>query len=494
MNLAISAQMFWMRTMLEGQLAGADAKPAEVYRMLESYYLNNGLYEAVQQNLYENGIWTPGMKALRNPAKRTVEFHVTHIWPGAIEKALPIVAENQRIIEPLHQVWKWSNWAIKKQLAARWFALYGDWFCKVATSSNAAGKVERVFLQNIKPEVVTDFEQDERGNINFIRIDIPQSDGYMHTEVWSVDSGHQLYVHKLEADRPLDQLGRPVLDVELGHYGIDFVPFVHAPFIDMGGKRGLGVFILALDKIDEANRMCTRLHQLIFRFNKPTMAILAGASDAAGRPLPAPKVEPDTEGVTVSRSVTGTIVEHDDDIKSFPGHSHMEYLVAPINYEAHLQAINAQMRELEEDLPELTYYRQKELSSTTSGRALRLMLSQAVDRTLEARANIESALVRADEMALTMGVNAGLFKGRHIGTYERGDFTHAFAGREVIPYSVQEEADTIASEVGAGVPLVTAARRHGWTEAELKLMEEDQNSNVTRADLRGEDGGKNEHG
>jgi hypothetical protein len=248
----------------------------------------------------------------------------------------------------------------------------------------------------------------------------------------------------------------------LQEYGIDFVPFVHAPFIDLGDKRGLGVFTLALDKIDEANRMTTRLHQLIFRFNKPTIAVFANATDAMGRPLPAPRV--------ADASAAGRQTEHDEDVRSFPGNSSMQYLVAPINYEAHLNAINAQMRELEEDLPELTYYRQKELSASVSGRALRLMLSQAVDRTLEARGNIESALVKADQMALSIGCMAGLFGRRSLGTYERGDFDHAFAEREVIPYSEQEKADTIGAEVAAGIPLVTSARRQGWTEAELSQM------------------------
>jgi hypothetical protein len=282
--------------------------------------------------------------------------------------------------------------------------------------------------------------------------------------VWSLADGYQLYIHRLDGSRAAAQLGKPVISRPLGEYGIDFVPFVHASFMDMGEKRGLGVFSLALDKIDEANRMTTRLHQLIFRFNKPTIAILANASDGSGRPLPPPRVD--------GAGSAGHLNEDDDDIKSFPGHASMQYLVAPINYSAHLEAINAMMRELEEDLPELTYYRQKEWSGSTSGKAIRLMLSQAVDRTLEARGNIESALVKADEMALSMALAAGLVQ--DIGAYEQGDYQHEFAEREVIAYSAQEQAETIAAEVQAGIPLATAARRHGWTEAELALMEKER--------------------
>ncbi len=459
-----TAQMGWARSLLMPGMQAPEAAPLDFYRMLEAYYMNNGLYESAMQSLYENGIWTAGMKALRNPAKRTVEFHVTHIWPGSLERALPIVSDNPRLVKPLQQVWKWSNWAAKKQLAARWFALFGDWFCKVATSTDSSGNVTRVYFQNIKPEMVTDFEKDERGNIRRVRLDIPVASAgglnSYHTEVWD-ENGMRIHRNSRGPVTPLRQLGSPAVQTPLEAFGIDFVPFVHAPFLDMGEKRGIGVFTLALDKIDEANRMATRLHQLIFRYNRPTVAILANGMDAAGRPLPPPRLP---------NQAAGSTEEHDDDIKSFPGTSKMEYLVANLNYQAHLEAINAQMRELEEDLPELSYYRQKELGSGISGRAVRLLLSQAVDRTIEARGNIESALVRADMMALTLGVKAGLFK-KSIGNYAEGAFEHCFAEREVIPFSAQEQAETLRLERAAGVPLLTAVRRRGWSESEVRQMQ-----------------------
>ena len=457
-------QLYQMRAELISQLREQNASPADWYRMLEAYYMNNGLYEEMQAWMYENAIWTPAMKPLRNPANRVVEFHVSHIWPGNLDKALPIVAKNKKIIEPIQKVWAWSNWARKKQLATRWYAMTGDWFCKVATRSNTDGKVERVFHQNIKPEVVTDFDVDERGFVTFIRLDIPQDGGVMHTEVWDKVFGYRLWTHKRNAGEKLELLGDPIATRPLGAFGIDFIPFVHTPFIDVGEKRGVGVFVFALDKIDEANRMATRLHQLIFRFNKPTTAVMANANDANGRPLPPPKLSNQTSDNKSD--------EHDDDIRTFPGMSKMEYLVAPINYEAHLKAIDAQMRELEEDLPELAYYRLRDLGANISGRAVRTLLSNAIDRVIESRGNIEDALARANMMALTIGSKAGLFG--DIGAYENGDFDHTFAERDVISLSAFEDAEIIKAETGSNIPLVTAVRRRGWSEAEIKQMEKDK--------------------
>jgi hypothetical protein len=132
------------------------------------------------------------------------------------------------------------------------------------------------------------------------------------------------------------------------------------------------------------------------------------------------------------------------------------------------------LRELEEDLPELSYYRMRDFGANISGRAARTLLSHAIDRVIEARGNMEDALARADMMALTIGANAGLFK--NIGTYENGDFEHAFAERDVIEPSALEDAETIKAETGSGVPLVTSVRRRGWSETEIKQMAKDKQS------------------
>lgn len=453
--------------------------PAAFYRMLEAYYLNNGLYENIHPELFANSITTTGIKGFRNPARRAVEFHVTHTWPGGLEQAFPILSANPRLPAALKRVWDWSNWSVKKQVAVRWFALFGDWFCKVAAASSADGETRRVYLQNIKPEHVTDFENDERGNLTAIRLDIPRSSpsragmlfpasGEMNTEIWDLERGYRAYHHRKAAGAPESSLGNPFERRGLEEFGIDFIPFTHAPFVDFGEARGIGVFSPCLDKIDEVNRMATRLHQLIFRFNKPTLAILANSTDPYGRPLPPPRLSPSLGGFGGSDRGEHPL---EDDVIGLPGTSKVEVLVPGLNYAAHLEAIEAQMRELEEDLPELTYYRYRELGANISGRAVRLLLSQAINRTLEARANLESAFIKANKMALSLADNAGLFGKRgSLGSYARGDFEHAFMQREVIPITAEEEANILTAEVSAGVPLELAARRRGWHSEDLRAL------------------------
>lgn len=175
-RLMESPQMHWMRIALGTSLAaGQEVPDTQFYDMLELYYLNNGLYQAIQQELFEQDIWTNAMIGLRNPAHRVVEFYVSKVWPGALPGALPIVTQNKAVAAAIGQVWEWSNWGETKQVASRWLATFGDWFVKVSTKSEPGpnGKVKQVYLQQIKSTYVVDFEADHRGYLTMVRFDTP---------------------------------------------------------------------------------------------------------------------------------------------------------------------------------------------------------------------------------------------------------------------------------------------------------------------------------
>lgn len=456
--------------------------PREMYKLLDAYYLNNGLYDYLQQALYEEGVWKEALKPLRNPAKRVVEFYPAHLWPGSLPDALPIKTDNRRIIEPIQQIWRWSNWGANKQLAARQLAKYGDLFIKVSQTESR----DQVYFQLIEPEYVSEFDADHRDYLTYIRVDIPQlvreggeTKSYTWTEIWDKSRmTFRAWRHTKGPGADEEQLGRPRLERVLApapggedsdqYVGVDFVPFVHGKFMDIGEDRGAGAFTLALDKIDEANRKATRLSQMIFRYNKALWAIRANAMDPTGRPMPAPRIG----GATGDPGSGDTLELGDDRLLRLPGTSELHSLVPNIDYQAHLEALRADLQELEEDLPELIYYRLKDKTGDPSGRALQLLLAPAVDRALEARGNAETALIRANQMALTMGMNAGLFG--DIGDYEAGDYEHSFIPREIMPLPELEQAEESKIYVEMGVPLKTALRRQGWTEADLQLLEKDQ--------------------
>jgi hypothetical protein len=193
--------------------------------------------------------------------------------------------------------------------------------------------------------------------------------------------------------------------------------------------------------------------------------------DASGRPLPPPRVN---SGGT-DNDDDATITIGDDTFIRLPGNASLQSLVPQLQYEAALKILQDHMRELRQDIPELAYYEVTERSDL-SGRALRLMLGPALQRAAEARGNAQAALVRADQMALTLGAQAGLFTDLG-GTYESGAFEHGFAERDVLPVDPLDKAEQARAEgqaaqawTAAGFPAEIAyAQVHGWDLADERL-------------------------
>lgn len=429
------------------------------YAELWDYYVSNGKYDDVAQALAIQAIAAPAIKPLRNPANRVVELHVAKVWPGALPDALPIVTDNERLLPAIEQVWEWSNWATQKQVFIRKLACLGDIFMRVATTAAPDGtplppEQTRVYFQLISPEYVPDFDANERGDLTYIRVDIPQTERIgdrvepvTHTEVWEkgVAADGSLgrvrkWRHTKGDEQDLEKLGPPQVDVPLLSYGIDFLPFRHAKFRDTGSERGVGAFAHALDKIDAANLAATRLAQNLHRSNEEAWVLEGeGRVDDTGREIPPPQI------VGLSSTTTendGTVQVGDARLFRIPGGWTLRSMIPELNYEAEIAALRAQMEELEDDLPEMAYYRLREGGDAISGRALQKKLSALIDRVLEARGNAESCLIRLDQMALSIGQAAGLplFAANRIGTYDAGDFAHTFAERPVLPTDTLEDA------------------------------------------------------
>lgn len=450
-------------------------------QVLRRYYDNNDLYELVQLGLENrSGNLYPNL-SVRNPAHQVVEFYVTNLWRGEVEQALPIDTDNPAIVEPIQRVWRWSNLTVRKSKAARWLARDGNLFIKVVTSESG----NRVFWQLIDALHVTDFEKDRSGNVTSIRLDIPKVRGngkdeheYWYTEVYEADGGEGRYrVWEQEDGRgsSLDDLDDPEVDTTLvDEFGIDFVPFVHAPFLDVGNKWGKAPIEAALDNIDEANRKATRLSKQLFRHNDVTWALTSDALDPDGRPMPAPDF--DTEDGAETVNLGG------DRMQKLPSGWKLESLVPDLKYEAALAILKDDMMEMERYLPEMTWYRLRE--QELSGRAIRLKLGEAVSRAEEVQANVLDAVVRANMMALTIGQNAKLegFEPEVIGTYGEGSFEHTISPPPILPEPQAEKAETLGVLVQqAGVPLVSAMRILKYPPGVVSEVEADIEAERRRA-------------
>jgi hypothetical protein len=450
---------------LPGGVPGAEQRPHhELQAALWALYEQAGVYEDASLALAAQGTVAELLHALRLSAYRSVEFFGFTVWPGVLPKALPIVTDNAAIIPAIEQVWQWSNWSTQKQVFIRKAAAMGEVFVKVATRPDNS----RVFFQLIDPRHVLDFDTDERGFLTWIRIDVPlaQRTGdkvklLTRTEVWdrrvlagvgadgALEMGGTLRVWEHDkGDEPdLDRLGPPIERRPLSDFGIDFIPIVQCQWQDRGEQHGAGAYVHAVEKLLEADRILSRLHQQLYRANTETWVLeAAGRVDSLGREIPPPQVD----GLSGSSTRDdGRVQVGDSRLVRVPSGWTIQPKIAPINYADALAVANAHVQEIRRDLPELAYFDATELGANASGRARRIHLAPAIDRALEARANCEEALIRLDQMALTIGQNAGLPLFKNLGTFEKGAFAHRFATRDVLPPDRLEEAQADLAEAQA---------------------------------------------
>jgi len=436
-----------------------------LYTRLQEYYDNNDLYEATQAYSHEQGKWVEAIKPLKTCVNRSVEFYVSRLCKDKVV----VTAEDEAVEEAVEQFLKWSNFESKKRPYVRSMALLGDLFLKVVSNPS------KVYAEMVDPSHVTSFSVDYRGYIQEIRIDIPMKDDhdqpYTYTETWNKEY-FSSWNHHYTDSTPLEDLGTPSQFVYLAQMGIDFVPIVWIPFKQVNGKdRGESCVGHALAKIDEVNRITTRLHQILWRYNKPLWVVSANAVDKNNRPLPAPVVKGKSAGEERDLDLLA------QELIYLPGMSSMSSLIPDIDYNAALAIVKAMEEELEKDLPELRYYSLNDTQN--SGKALKILLAPSIDRAEEAKSNLIAGIKRLNEMALTVGKFMGLFPS--IGTYEKGEYEHSLDFGDVFPQDNDDKAATLKTLAEAGVPLETAMKLAGFDESTIAEAVEAKRAQEERA-------------
>lgn len=466
---------------VSARIEPVELPPAAMYAVLRLFYLSNGLYDDLAHANVTVGRSTPQVKAIRNPVPAVVNAWQAKLWP----EPLTIQAENAAIIEPIETVWRWSNWRAKRPMVAGWTGLFGESWLKVQASQ----ELGRVWFEYLEPRYVTAYEEDARGFVQYVRVDIPKTDddgkAITHTEVWS--AAEQAYRRwETEGDaaaRKLKDLGSPVEEIQFSTFGIDFVPFVRIPFMDVGEDRAIGAVQLALESVAEADLSATNLHAMVYQDAEGAWVVEANGTDPHGRPIPPMRIaaaEPtfDAQGRQTSN---GTGVQDDNSVtvgkRSFwrlPGGYTMKSIVPEIDYAGALAILQDHDTVLERLMPALAYSRLAEVGGPElSGRAIRYKLTAFIDQVTGVRATALEKLAQADAMALTLGKVNGIGEFEGVGDFDAGDFEHGFEDRDVIPLSDLEEAEAESMRAqgyqtwrNAGLPDVEALQRAGYTKTE----------------------------
>lgn len=438
---------------------------------MRAYYHSNALYDILGASAE-----TERLRSIRNPVASFVGFYLDLLWPTRLH----VVTDDARMGEALDALRRWSNWQAQREKAAFHLALYGEMFLKTAVTADGA----RVFHQAIDPRHVRSLERDERGFLVWLHVAHPITvrdpqtgravEAY-HAETWEPGRYRRWHLDRVPAEPDdLERLGAPADTRESGvgpeALPVDFVPVAYARFQETGGARGLPPVLVALEDVDEANRIATRLHALL-RAYRADKQLVGEALDKAGRPLPPPNFEERSDALgRVTKSDAGEVLVGGENVFKLPSGWRLESLIPPLDFGALLEVVAAQAEQVARKLPEIRYYDTQTFAGEESGRAIRYRLTPALNRAARVRAQAERALVVADMHALTIGNRVGAWE---IGTEEdwrAGRLEHAFAPEEMIPLSRAERADAMKTLTDAGASLGGAARYMGVTEEEADVL------------------------
>lgn len=447
-----------------------------------TYYENWQVYEFLNNIVAQD---CTKLRQWHNPVAYIANFYANHLWSGNLDDAHPLVFANDTYVDAqtaaLRKIWQWSNWQRNKQGVARQAAIFGDMFLKVGGNGKSRivdGEVvvdrntTQVFFERLDPRLITDMRVDNRGYITYFRMDIPRktkSDGthdkHIYTEIWDKDSATMRAHESREIDwsKP-DDLGDLVLSQTFEQYGCgDFIPIVHAPFLDNGGMLGVTSYDEQLPKVNQLNEVVSKAYSRLFAKKRGVLS--PNMVDSTGAPVPPPEV--DFAWNDYKQSVEG---DDDLDLLMVPGMATVNSLDWTVDHSGWIAMVDKLTAEIETNLPEFQLERLSGMSQVAE-QTVELLLNNAESRVLEVRTNLESAFTRANMMALTIAQNAKLdgFDAQSIGTYSggRNDFEHTVASRPVFPVSVHTVAKTASEFAKAGAPPRAALELAGLTDDEL---------------------------
>lgn len=411
------------------------------------------------------------VRPVLNPAKRLGDFWVAHIWGGDLDRkagdglttpsAIPLVNLKTESIRPMiAQVWQWSNWRFRKDVATLWGAVLGDVFLRV---SDDPGK-KRVTLEVVHPSQVVDVDVDAYGNIKGYRIEYTRPDdvdgrqNVTYAEQAS-RTGTEVLYETFKNDRPYDWSGNGTAwSVAYG-----FVPMVHIKHIDIGQDFGVSELQNGLAKFREVDDLSSKLTDQV-RKSVDAGWLFSGVSEPDDEE---PSTEPDE---TRSQEL----------VLYAPQGASATPLVASVDVGAVTAYIESLMQGIEKDFPEL----RADLTNFTgeiSGVALRTSRRFAEQKVYQRRAAYDDGLVRVQMMALSIGKMQGYteFAALPDNAFESGALYHEVGPRAAFILDPQEKIDldlalfdAADKAVSLGIDLPTYLLRSGWKKEDIKAIQE----------------------
>lgn len=467
-----------------------DPLAPEEFESFEARYQRYAVYWAFfEQTAYRNiHNWATKFKAdfalyrytrsLYNPAFRLATFWQSHLWGGLLDVkdgaagtggALPIVTSSDALRRAIAHLWQSSNWQARKDIVTLYGPVMGDVGIRVVDDTERGD----AWIEFVHPGMISGVTLDKRGFVKAYEITEQRTrpdgaDTVTYRETAERDGDSVVYRTYLN-DQPYAWNGVAAeWDVAYG-----FVPFVVIPHMQVGLTYGWSEFHAAMARFREVDDIASKVSDHVRKYVDPIWMI-SGAQKPQSTPAPA------SSASTTSRPEPGR-----DDMPIIwvptPG-ADAKPLVAPLDLAAALEHLNGLLELLEGDYPELRAEKLR-LSGELTGRAMLLAQQPAEQKVAMRRAGYDSALVRAQQMAVAIGGWRGYagYEGFNLDSYKAGQLDHAIDERPVFAVTTADKLDEekqfwetakVARE--AGLDPVLFLREHGWDDDKIGKFTESE--------------------
>ena len=421
--LALVTRLFAAPT--PGNLRPASVTPMDrrkVYQLLEAYYYNivynreiwQGSLDYINRELGEAA--AKDLAGLFNPIERGTELYAQNIFSGNFGDEI-FLAEtvgtknkprplNPEIVDPLERIWEWSNFnSGEKERYTRLGSMLGNVGIRVVAKvgknwPNDSLDDRLVYIQFEHPAIIDDYSKNEQQDITEIltthrvvegEIDIQEPTTSRSVEIYKTLMTIKEF-RTLKNDQPYSE----VVDAVDGEFAtcpniLGVVPYVLAFHRKLESPWGCWWFMGSENPIDRLNSLIAHINRQIIRHVRVKWLVSS-------------KGNPPRE---FNFSDTSVLF-----IKLMPeqaaNDTHIQALVADLNLGDAITQAKTLLSELRDRMPELKATDGDFLSNTT-GQTIAQLRTPAVDRLKVARANYESALIKAQKIALCYGILLGLW-------------------------------------------------------------------------------------
>ncbi len=175
-----------------------------------------------------------------------------------------------------------------------------------------------------------------------------------------------------------------------------FVPLVLAQSLDIGEPWGAASFHATLEKIEEVNDLASVLHDQVRKaVTAPWFLAGVASLDEIKEGTAAATTDPDEQTAEVERSSVPVILA--------PADATATMLVANINIADSLATIERLLDEIEDDIPQLSLNRMRRQGTDLTYPGVTTAYDDAISRIQEFRSNVDGGLLRALQMAISVG-------------------------------------------------------------------------------------------